>query len=64
MTKKSVPVLTPQKAKVVETLWDSHDHTRQQLATQFTVSVSTIVRSLRSSVAAVKGIPAKSKGGK
>ena len=52
-------LLTPQQAKVVKTMWDSHDHTRQEIATQFKVSVSTIVRVLRAS-----STPAKPKGGK
>ena len=52
-------LLTPQQAKVVKTMWDSHDHTRQEIATQFKVSVSTIVRVLRASA-----VPAKPRGGK
>ena len=52
-------LLTPQQAKVVKTMWDSHDHTRQEIATQFKVSISTIVRVLRAS-----STPAKPKGGK
>ncbi len=52
-------LLTPQQAKVVQTMWDSHDHTRQEIATQFKVSVSTIVRVLRASANAEKP-----KGGK
>lgn len=57
-------LLTPQQAKVVKTMWDSHDHTRQEIATQFKVSVSTIVRSLRASAAPPKPTPPKPKGGK
>ena len=56
-------LLTPQQAKVVKTMWDSHDHTRQEIATQFKVSVSTIVRSLRASTAPPKPAPTKAKGG-
>ena len=52
-------LLTPQQAKVIKTMWDSHDHTRQEIATQFKVSISTIVRVLRAS-----STPAKPKGGK
>lgn len=52
-------LLTPQQAKVVQTMWDSHEHTRQEIATQFKVSVSTIVRVLRTSA-----VPAKPRGGK
>ena len=42
-------LLTAQQAKVVKTMWDSHKHTRHEIATNFSVSVATIDRLLRAS---------------
>lgn len=42
-------LLTAQQAKVVKTMWDSHEHTRHEIATNFSVSVATIDRLLRAS---------------
>lgn len=48
----------------MKTMWDSHEHTRQEIAAQFKVSVSTIVRSLRTSAAPPKSVPVMPKGRK
>ena len=42
-------LLTAQQAKVVKTMWDSHEHTRHEIAANFSVSVATIDRLLRAS---------------
>ncbi len=42
-------LLTAQQAKVVKTMWDSHEHTRHEIAVNFSVSVATIDRLLRAS---------------
>ena len=42
-------LLTAQQAKVVKTMWDSHEHTRHEIAATFSVSVATIDRLLRAS---------------
>jgi len=39
--------MSAQQAKVIKTLWASHDHTKQGIAEQFGVSVSTIDRIVR-----------------
>ena len=52
-------LLSPQQMRVVKTMWDSHDHTRRDIATHFGVSVPTIDRVLRDS-----RLAAKSGGGK
>jgi DNA invertase Pin-like site-specific DNA recombinase len=50
-------VLTVQQTRVVNTMWDSREHTRHEIAAHFTVSVATIDRVLKASriVAAGKG---------
>ena len=40
-------LLTAQQVKVVNTMWDSHEHTRHEIAANFSVSVATIDRILR-----------------
>ena len=52
-------LLSSQQMRVVKTMWDSHDHTRRDIATHFGVSVPTIDRVLRDS-----RLAAKSGGGK
>ncbi len=52
-------LLTAQQVKVVNTMWDSHEHTRHEVAAHFSVSVATIDRILR---AARSVVP--SRGGK
>ncbi len=52
-------LLTVQQTRVVKTMWDSHDHTRHEIAAHFTVSVATIDRILRAD-----RIATASKGGK
>ena len=39
--------LSPQQVRAVKTLWASHDHTKQGIAGQFGVSISTIDRIVR-----------------
>ena len=52
-------ILTTQQTQVVNTMWDSREHTRHEIATHFTVSVATIDRIL-----AVSRMVAASRGGK
>ena len=40
-------ILSVQQAKVANTMWDSHDHTRGDIAAHFKVSPATIDRILR-----------------
>ncbi len=40
-------ILSVQQAKVAKTMWDSHDHTRADIASHFNVSPATIDRILR-----------------
>ena len=40
-------LLSTQQVRVVKTMWDSHEHTRHEIATHFGVSVQTIARVLR-----------------
>ena len=42
-------LLSTQQVRVVKTMWDSHEHTRHEIATHFGVSVQTIARVLRAS---------------
>ena len=42
-------LLTAQQTRVAKTMWDSREHTRQEIASHFTVSVATIDRILRAS---------------
>ncbi len=48
-------LLTAQQAKVVKTMWDSHEHTRHEIAANFSVSVATIDRLLRASRSVAPG---------
>ena len=48
-------LLSSQQMRVVETMWDSRDHTRQEIAAHFSVSVLTIDRALRASRLAAEG---------
>ena len=42
-------VLNAQQTRVVKTMWDSREHTRHEIAANFSVSVATIDRLLRAS---------------
>ncbi len=52
-------LLSPQQVRVVKNMWDSHEHTRHDIAIHFGVSVQTIARVLRANRTA-----AESAGGK
>ena len=47
-------LLSVQQVRVVKTMWDSRDNTRQEIATHFGVSVQTIDRAVRASTTEVK----------
>ena len=40
-------LLSAQQVRVVKNMWDSHEHTRHEIAVHFGVSVQTIARTLR-----------------
>lgn len=40
-------LLSAQQVRVVKTMWDSHEHTRHEIAAHFGVSVQTIARTLQ-----------------
>ena len=47
-------ILSVQQAKMAKTMWDSHDHTRADIASHFKVSPATIDRILRAARAEPK----------
>lgn len=42
-------LLSPQQVRVAKMMWDSHEHTRHEIAAHFSVSVQTIDRAMRAS---------------
>ena len=47
-------LLSTQQVRIVNTMWDSHEHTRHEIAAHFGVSVQTIDRAVRANTTEAK----------